>query len=346
MVRSARPQVEAWSADRCVAACHWQAECLREACHARNARAAVCLWAASWVWSSEPRSGERAASDAQATEEEAVAAARASAQRQAAAVPLALQAAVAAVAAGHAAAEAVAQHAAGAEEAAVVGPASAPEVVAAAELQVVRGQRAAQPSAAPSAFHRGRVLPWPAPPRAARFAHAMERSQIASPSGRWWQAAGGEVGSWWSRSPKMSFGFSACDSRRVIQCWAMNEQGLGWIVAGVERGTGFISYREHAKTPLFMAHSGACFKPSVPIVPHAIRRGVGCSRSVRAARRYLVGRLSRQLLRPRRFAGLMDRWRNLGARAAWRVLPRRLGRLARRCRWYFGRLDRHGRCSR
>jgi hypothetical protein len=38
-------------------------------------------------------------------------------------------------------------------------------------------------------FRPGRLLPWPAPRRAGRFAHAMRRPQIASPSERSWQAA-------------------------------------------------------------------------------------------------------------------------------------------------------------
>jgi hypothetical protein len=40
---------------------------------------------------------------------------------------------------------------------------------------------AARPAVAPSVFHRDPALPWPAPSPAARFAHAMERLQIASP---------------------------------------------------------------------------------------------------------------------------------------------------------------------
>ncbi len=59
--------------------------------------------------------------------------------------------------------------------------------------QPVLRAAAARPLAALSAFHPGRVLPWPAPPRAARFARAMPCSQIAPPTARWWRAARGEV---------------------------------------------------------------------------------------------------------------------------------------------------------
>jgi hypothetical protein len=51
-----------------------------------------------------------------------------------------------------------------------------------AEQSVLRA--AARPSGAPWAFHPARVLPWPVPPPAARFAHAMQRSQIAPPTAR------------------------------------------------------------------------------------------------------------------------------------------------------------------
>jgi hypothetical protein len=44
------------------------------------------------------------------------------------------------------------------------------------------GARAAgRPLVVPLVFRRDPALPWPAPSPAARFAHAMERLQIASP---------------------------------------------------------------------------------------------------------------------------------------------------------------------
>ena len=64
---------------------------------------------------------------------------------------------------------------------------AAPQPVAAWVLSA--SQPAARPSAAPSVFHQARALPWPAPRRAARSAHAMRMSQAASPSERSWQAA-------------------------------------------------------------------------------------------------------------------------------------------------------------
>ena len=76
-----------------------------------------------------------------------------------------------------------------AEAAGESGAEAEPQPVAArAESQALR-QAAARPSAAPSAFHRDRALPWPARQRAARSARAMRRSQAASPSERSWQAA-------------------------------------------------------------------------------------------------------------------------------------------------------------
>jgi hypothetical protein len=59
-----------------------------------------------------------------------------------------------------------------------------PEARDAAEVlpRAAPGARAAaRPSAAPLVFRRDPALPWPAPSPAARFAHAMERLQIASP---------------------------------------------------------------------------------------------------------------------------------------------------------------------
>jgi hypothetical protein len=78
---------------------------------------------------------------------------------------------------------------------------AAVEVAERALLRAAAGEAAqpvlraavARPSAALSAFHPDRVLPWPAPPRAARFARAMPCSQIAPPTARWWPAARGEV---------------------------------------------------------------------------------------------------------------------------------------------------------
>jgi hypothetical protein len=51
---------------------------------------------------------------------------------------------------------------------------------------------AGRPSALPSWRREGRYLPWPAPRRAARSAHAMRKSRTASPSRRSLRAAGCE----------------------------------------------------------------------------------------------------------------------------------------------------------
>jgi hypothetical protein len=66
-----------------------------------------------------------------------------------------------------------------------------PEAVldAAVLRPAAQGAQAAATAGVSSAFRRGRLLPWPAPRRAGRFAHAMRRPQIASPSERSWQAA-------------------------------------------------------------------------------------------------------------------------------------------------------------
>jgi hypothetical protein len=51
---------------------------------------------------------------------------------------------------------------------------------------------AERPSGLPSWRRGGRYLPWLAPRRAARSAHAMQRSRAGSPSKRSWRAAGCE----------------------------------------------------------------------------------------------------------------------------------------------------------
>jgi len=52
-----------------------------------------------------------------------------------------------------------------------------------------RRQAAARPSAVPWVCRPGQALPWLAPRRAVRSAHAMRRSRAASPSKQLWQAA-------------------------------------------------------------------------------------------------------------------------------------------------------------
>jgi hypothetical protein len=56
----------------------------------------------------------------------------------------------------------------------------------------VRQPAAAHPSAAPPSWRPGVLLPWLAPRRAVRSAHAMRRSRVASPSRQLWRAAGCE----------------------------------------------------------------------------------------------------------------------------------------------------------
>jgi hypothetical protein len=199
---SARPQVEVSWAVRCVAVRRPEV-CLRGARHARNARARQVACPRAELL--ERQLAEPLAPGVQAQPLEAaavVAAAVPLAQRRAAAValPSALP-----VAAEHAAAaeeaavphaevarEEVAPHAAGAREE-VAGRAVSRRAAAEEAAQLVLRVAAARLSAAPSAFRPGRVLPWPAPPPAASFARAMQRSQIAPPTARWWQAARGEV---------------------------------------------------------------------------------------------------------------------------------------------------------
>jgi hypothetical protein len=192
---SARPKAEASSADRCVVECRPEAR-LREACAAGACRRPA---------GAEPRSVARWDARAPRAEVAEAAGVRASAQQraaEAAAVPLAQPVAVAgeAVPASLQAAEAEAaveapaslRVAAAAAEEEVAEPVSLPAAAEAAVPLVLR-EAAARPLAAPLAFHPGRALPWPAPPRAARFAHAMPCSQIAPPTARLWQAARGEV---------------------------------------------------------------------------------------------------------------------------------------------------------
>ena len=61
--------------------------------------------------------------------------------------------------------------------------------VGAAPVAWGRRQAAVHPSAAPWVCRPGQALPWPAPRRAVRSAHAMRRSRAASPSKQLWQAA-------------------------------------------------------------------------------------------------------------------------------------------------------------
>jgi hypothetical protein len=210
---SARPQVEVSWAVRC-AAVRRPEVCLREACHARNARARQVACPRAELLERQLAEPLAPGVQAQPLEAAAVMAAVPLAQRRAAAV--ALPSALPVEVAEHAAAEEaavphaevareVAPHAAGAREevagravsrraaAEVAGRAVSRRAAAEEAAQLVLRVAAARLSAAPSAFRPGRVLPWPAPPPAASFARAMQRSQIAPPTARWWQAARGEV---------------------------------------------------------------------------------------------------------------------------------------------------------
>jgi hypothetical protein len=77
-------------------------------------------------------------------------------------------------------------------EAAALLDAEARRPEAAAVLAVRVLLPAGRPSALPSWRREGRYLPWPAPRRAARSAHALRRSRTASPSRRSLRAAGCE----------------------------------------------------------------------------------------------------------------------------------------------------------
>ena len=61
----------------------------------------------------------------------------------------------------------------------------------AVEVPLVTSARrpAERPAVAAWVYRPGLPLPWPAPRRAVRTAHAMWRSRAAPPSKRWWQAA-------------------------------------------------------------------------------------------------------------------------------------------------------------
>jgi hypothetical protein len=167
----------------------------QEARHARGAlpdahhlRVALTFAARRWA----------ALSDARAQRPEEVAAAAAAESRawppEAGLAGAALHAAGAAVVAPQVwppvAEAAAAQHAAGeaaavlrvavAAEAAVVVPAALPPEGAAVERPAWQARQAERPSAAASAFRPDPVLPWPAPPRSARFARARRCLRIAS----------------------------------------------------------------------------------------------------------------------------------------------------------------------
>jgi hypothetical protein len=64
-----------------------------------------------------------------------------------------------------------------------------------------RQPAAGHPSAAPPSWRPGGPLPWLAPRRAVRSAHAMWKSRAVSPSGQSWRAAGCEGLSWVSFVP-------------------------------------------------------------------------------------------------------------------------------------------------
>jgi hypothetical protein len=128
--------------------------------------------------------GEAAEAVAEPWAQQRVAAEAAVPHAEVAAVPALLQVGVAAV-----------PHAEGAAAAAERASLRA-AVAAAGEPRVQEGAAVARPLVAPSACHPDRLRPEPARRRAARSRHAMERSPIAAPKARWWQAARGEVWSW------------------------------------------------------------------------------------------------------------------------------------------------------
>ena len=210
---SAQPQVEAWSADRCVAGCWLEVRRRVECCRPMKVGALSAEPLASGV-QVQPRAVAALAGAELLAQQSVVAAV--------AGVPSVQPVEVAAEVAELLAPQPVAvvaeerasppvvvaeeeraslQAVAAVEEERALPPVVVVVVEERALLQAAAGEAAqpalraavARPSAALSAFHPGRVLPWPAPPRAARFAHAMPCSQIAPPTARWWPAARGEV---------------------------------------------------------------------------------------------------------------------------------------------------------
>jgi hypothetical protein len=177
--RSARPQMAAWSADRCVA--DWRPEWR----HVRNVRArqVACRRAAAL---SEQQLAEPSAPGAQAQPQEEVAAAVAVPlvrRRAEAGVPSALPVEVAAE---HAAAEA-AQRAAGvgaaeqpASEERRVGPAGRVSRQAEAPEALVLRAAARPSAAAPSSPSRLRLAPARRSAVTMRFGHAPRRLRVAS----------------------------------------------------------------------------------------------------------------------------------------------------------------------
>jgi hypothetical protein len=133
---------------------------------------------------------------------------------------------------------------------------------------------------------------------------------------------------------------------------AINEQALGWIVAGFTRGRGFIcgiapprrvfvhyafTGRFHQKTPdqLFLGF-------------HRTRRAAsGADRRWRsrwlrrAGYRQFVRHVARKFVRVRWFTRVVHGWRNFGLRIPGGIFPRWLGGLARGDRRIFGWIDRH-----
>jgi hypothetical protein len=153
--------------------------------------------------------------------------------------------------------------------------------------------------------------------------------------------------------PRKSFGIKRFSQPNGFGV-TINSQPLGRNVAAAKRSGSFILPAQGVTRALVHDAFRGRFQIVVPHCPlrhigmpdsHRLRRSVGRRIGRRgpvgAARWNLVRYLARQFIRPRRRPGFAHRRGNLRPRIARRRLSWRLGWLAWRCRWNFGRLDRH-----
>jgi hypothetical protein len=208
--------------------------------------------------------------------------------------------------------------------------------------------RAARPSAVPWVFRRDQALPWPAPQPAVRFARAMQCLQIALPSALSWQAVRDEVLSWWLESPQ-----KICNKP-----WRSTNK-VRPDCGGLEKRNCFYSgYRRSQCVPVH----GAFRRSFATVLSHCPRRhirrariqiglrarqvadpAIGRSRRgrrLRSAHRQFIRPVARQLVRPRRLAGIPHRRRHLRPWTSRRAFLRRLRRLSRLDRWILLGIDR------
>jgi hypothetical protein len=104
---------------------------------------------------------------------------------------------------------------------------------------------------------------------------------------------------------------------------------------------GMLSNRHFTLSPQRIRCTRIQIGPGTYWTVHSVGRGRGRARTFRSSHRQFLRRAARQFVGLWRLAGLPHRRRHLGPRVAGRAFLRRLGRIARRRRRDFGRIDRH-----